>query len=442
VNGRTIPDEFWPLLDAVCEGELTPEQWLKLEICLEQSPEARRMLMDHVWLCTQVNVWSKGQRSAATGLVRIAGAMPSAADSRAESPASGAGGAEMPHGLADSTAVGDALPLVTGLPRPFTVPWGGVVFGYALAAVLLGAGVLTAFLAYGVSGGREAANVPSLSDLIFGTDAQRALIVGRVTGAADCRWTDPQSAVGLESPVVLGRELDLASGSLEITYNSGERVVLHGPARFEPRWFNGGFLSAGRLTCCAVSGRIPVVVQAEEIEKRRAIYRKLAAARPADDRQATPFGSNDNSGRTLPNLPNLPTPRYQFFIRTPSTLAISRSAEFSLSVDSTGATSTQLARGMIEAWYPRGGRPNDLISSSARQAWSWVGFTPQHDVRVFYGTGKAPGLLDATLADIPHGAWPPGPNSGGSVRIWGLEPSQPQATAGTSPPGQGSKTTN
>ena len=291
----------------------------------------------------------------------------------------------------------------------------------------------------GSPGGREAANVRSVSEAVLSTDAQRALIVGRVTSAANCQWTDPQSAVGLGLPVLLGRDFDLASGSLEITYNTGERVVLHGPARFEPRWFNGGFLSAGRLTCRAVSGRVPVVLQAEEIERRCAIYRKLAAARPADDKPATPFGSNDNSGGRPPNLP---APRYQFFIRTPSTLAISRSAEFSLSVDSAGATSTRLARGLIEAWYPRGGRPNDLISSSARQAWSWVGFTPQHDVRVFYGTGKSPGLLDAVLADVPRGGWPPGPNSGGSLRIWGLHAQPPQATAGTLPPGQGNKTIN
>ena len=85
---------------------------------------------------------------------------------------------------------------------------------------------------------------------------------------------------------------------------------------------------------------------------------------------------------------------------------------------------------MIEAWYPGGGKPNDVISSSARQAWSWVGFTLEHDVRVVYGTGTPSALMRTAFASTPGGVWPRGLAGGGSLRICGLESRLPAATAG------------
>ena len=101
-----------------------------------------------------------------------------------------------------------------------------------------------------------------------------------------------------------------------------------------------------------------------------------------------------------------------------------------MSVDGTGATNTRLASGLIEAWYPRGGKPDDVISSSARRAWSWVAFSAKRNVRVLYGTGKPPELVRTALASSPGSVWPPG---GGSLRIWNSNSQQPGATAGTLP---------
>ena len=97
---------------------------------------------------------------------------------------------------------------------------------------------------------------------------------------------------------------------------------------------------------------------------------------------------------------------------------------------------------MIEAWYPGGGKPNDVISSSARQAWSWVGFTLEHDVRVVYGTGTPLALMRTAFASTPGGVWPRGLAGGGSLRICGLESRLPAATAGALPAGQPQRTTN
>ena len=69
--------------------------------------------------------------------------------------------------------------------------------------------------------------------------------VGRITGMVDCKW----AGVVFDSPgVPLGRRYELASGLMEITYDTGAKVILQGPVTYEVESKNGGFLSVGRLT--------------------------------------------------------------------------------------------------------------------------------------------------------------------------------------------------
>ena len=80
------------------------------------------------------------------------------------------------------------------------------------------------------------------------TSAQpEAPSVGRITGLVDCRWADPATATSENGHVVLGRRYALASGFMEITYDSGAKVILQGPATYEVESASGGFLSLGKL---------------------------------------------------------------------------------------------------------------------------------------------------------------------------------------------------
>ena len=63
--------------------------------------------------------------------------------------------------------------------------------------------------------------------------------VGRITGMVDCKISD--------SRVSLGQKLDLASGLMEITYDTGAKVILQGPATYSVET-NGGYLAVGKLT--------------------------------------------------------------------------------------------------------------------------------------------------------------------------------------------------
>ena len=64
--------------------------------------------------------------------------------------------------------------------------------------------------------------------------------VGRITGMVDCKWNGG-------SHVSLGQKCQLASGLMEITYDTGAKVILQGPVTYEAE-SNGGYLSVGKLT--------------------------------------------------------------------------------------------------------------------------------------------------------------------------------------------------
>jgi len=64
------------------------------------------------------------------------------------------------------------------------------------------------------------------------TDAHTADIpfVARLTGSKDCQWTSP--ALAADGRISQGQTLELAGGFAEITFDSGAKVVLQGPATF------------------------------------------------------------------------------------------------------------------------------------------------------------------------------------------------------------------
>ena len=72
--------------------------------------------------------------------------------------------------------------------------------------------------------------------------------VGRITGMVDCRWAESSVQAGGGARVCLGRKYALAAGLMEITYDTGAKVILQGPVTYEVGSATGGFLSLGKLT--------------------------------------------------------------------------------------------------------------------------------------------------------------------------------------------------
>jgi hypothetical protein len=146
--------------------------------------------------------------------------------------------------------------------------------------------------------------------------------VGRITGMVGCQWTDPNTAVPGPVAVPLGHEYALASGLMEITYDTGARVILQGPCTYQVESDAGGFLSVGKLTVRVEKGE---EVRSTEYEVRRG--RKSNRA------------ENQKSEIRNHNL---------FAIRTPTATVTDLGTEFGVEVDQRGATTSHVFRGSVE----------------------------------------------------------------------------------------------
>jgi len=72
--------------------------------------------------------------------------------------------------------------------------------------------------------------------------------VGRITGTAGAKWSDdPDYIAPIGVGVALDRTYKLNSGLMEITYDSGAKVILEGPSNYEVETLAGGYLALGKI---------------------------------------------------------------------------------------------------------------------------------------------------------------------------------------------------
>ena len=227
---------------------------------------------------------------------------------------------------------------------------GGAAFVYAVAALVLAAGAFAAWrwgavgrpaqVAKGAPGPR--ANLEQVGLITGAVDcrwADRGTAAGAgperiavISGAVDCRWADADTAIEPGAAVLAGRRFALASGLLQIRYESHVEVILQGPAIYEADSPNGGFLSLGRLTARVEKGP------------------------NADSREPTAPGA----------ARRFPAP--DFTIRTPSAVLANQAAmarpgvlgssEFGVVVDSPDVTRVHVFRGRVTTRLAGGGPKN------------------------------------------------------------------------------------
>ena len=77
--------------------------------------------------------------------------------------------------------------------------------------------------------------------------------VGRITGMSQCQWADPTAAAREGDPVALAGHYTLSAGLLEISFDTGAKVILQGPVRYEVQSRESGLLQSGTATVCSPS---------------------------------------------------------------------------------------------------------------------------------------------------------------------------------------------
>ena len=198
---------------------------------------------------------------------------------------------------------------------------GSFLFSYMVASVVLCAMLLGAW-AYKVTVRRPISSSDVASSPATADDLPTPRFVGNITGMSDCRWTDPNDAPFAGTAVALGRRFSLSSGLLEITYNSGARVILAGPCSFEVDSETGGYLAIGKLTA-------RINTESKELKTE-------------GGKQATETKSNATSSN-----PNPQPPASLFSIRTPTAIVTDLGTEFGVEVDKRGRTTTQVFVGSV-----------------------------------------------------------------------------------------------
>ncbi len=71
--------------------------------------------------------------------------------------------------------------------------------------------------------------------------------LARVTSTLNCRWQQPSRGTGFGTELRAGDQLNLAAGLAEVTFNSGVRIILEGPATLDLSDATEAVLTDGRL---------------------------------------------------------------------------------------------------------------------------------------------------------------------------------------------------
>jgi hypothetical protein len=340
-----IPDEFWPLLDAACDGDLSPAQRLELEKLLDENQNARHAFVDHIRLRTLIRLGRKGQRACEAGLAKIetlgAGGRTDKNGPDSEDVVlwknnlSRDSFSAPPNSAPIPSIVIQSDPSVYPSNFNLNTPLGSMLFSYALSAMLVCLGMLIGWTwtisePQPMTVGRS--DLPPAVNKNAPQPVAKMLLVGRITGLADCVFSSDRDILPPPSShayVPMGRKYKLNSGLMEITYDTGAKIILQGPVTFEVDSTNGGFLWVGKLTA--------------KVEKK--------VERLADQKSSTRYRQSSS--------PLSPLPAPLFSVRTPTAIVTDLGTEFGVECDKSGATLSHVFRGSVKMQLS----PNDADPS-------------------------------------------------------------------------------
>ncbi len=292
-------DEIHGLILAGERGDLTAAGVERLERLVREDPRARRLYAQYALETASLRVWAASPQSAPSVLLI----------DRANEEAKPA----------------TAPTWIPGL-RTLSTGWGGylgdhpMLSGYLVATVLfVVAGVIGLTVRVSLSLPATGAVVENSRGLTApGEPAagkggpEETQPVGRITGLVDCQWADPEAArAGREPSVPLGRQYALSSGLMEISYNSGAKVILQGPCTYEVESPRGGYLSLGKLTA--------------RVEKSEVRNQKSEISNPQS---------------LIPNP--------LFVVRTPTATITDLGTEFGVEVNRQGEVAAHVLQGKVE----------------------------------------------------------------------------------------------
>jgi hypothetical protein len=374
----TLADEFDALVNAACNGALSQEDAARLETLLQGNAEAQEAYLDQMCL----DRWLRWE------FVRNVESPELATEPEKSWIAFSA-----PVFHAISGAVGGtARYFSSGWPLAYAITTAVFAFAMLIGSVTK---VSTSTPAAKLSPSLNANDHSSHDEWALdsqGGDAQKAasetprkktsVFVGRITGEADCQWTCKTRRRGDEetgsaanptlsakhetetprlqvskspSLVCFGDRLTIASGLLEITFDTGAKVILEGPCCFNVE-SNGGFLAVGRLT-----GRLDKTGRLGEEETRKLADPSLSKNQTSKS-PSLPVSQSPSLAASNPQSP-ISNPQSPFIIATPTAIVTDLGTEFGVEVERDGRTMSHVFRGSVR--FQSVGRNADAASKTS-----------------------------------------------------------------------------
>ena len=235
-------------------------------------------------------------------------------------------------------------------------------------------------------------------------------VVARIVGLEGCRWLDPHAAAEVGDPVTAGRKFALTAGKLTIVYNVGDRLPPEGPGAYEvdadhssrlsPVTASRKFALAGgkSIVVYGVGARVtlegPAIYEVDSDHSGRLSLGKLRFRSVELD-----FSGSDKDRRMPGFRPPSIMVKPQFYVRGPSVIVMDEAAEYTLSIEPSGASRVHISQGTVVLQYPHGVLPADSVEGR------WWGFTEgdkTHFLRAYCHAGEPP--LSHALTANPLGA--------------------------------------
>ena len=362
MTGSAFPtEELRALVDAACNGSLTERDAARLEELLAGSVEAQRFYLACVRLdgCLR---WEFGHQPHVS-----------------EQPL-----AHIPPIIFDLSP-STHNPLWASLFVP-----GGFLFCYVVGALLVGIGLLIGWTCR-----------VSLRQQVAPGRAEQAAIavepeqpsVGRITGLVDCRCADGRTETFDRAPVRLGSRYALAAGFMEITYDTGAKVILQGPCTYEIESAASGFLSLGKLTARVegkaegggrraegevTTGKWAVNPKSEIRNPKSEVVTPPSALRPPPSDRGSPgertanlsLAENAEPTTSLAPRPSsfIPHPSSLFSVRTPTAIVTDLGTEFGVEVDRSGVSWAHVFQGKVELQPTQGGKDTRAVQLGANES--------------------------------------------------------------------------
>jgi hypothetical protein len=231
MNDDRWTEDYWRCIERSLDELASPDELLDFEEMLQNNPEARRQYMHEMQLQSELHLLMHSRRNI--------GAVLSQVNASPTVPAVTVPTASV--AMPDASRIppdASQQPILPSLRQIFFRGTGAM--SRAAAALLIGSICATALLATAVT----------MAVMKTTAHAQPVVLptyVAQLTAAHNLRWDNEAVSPMVDQLLAEGQRLKITSGWAEITFKSGARAVLEGPARLELQSIEGVKLDAGKM---------------------------------------------------------------------------------------------------------------------------------------------------------------------------------------------------